>query len=593
LSHEMEQRPPSSPQVAWEEVNVPQAIRPRRQPDEVTRFRLLPHTSWLPVYEFRRDNLDFIVKFIESPANSVEEKLRFLGNVLQCGNKAIKIKALAIFRTVMAQLQREEASPIAMPLAGFLLPLFDDELSQLRESSISLFRDLMNMVVRNDKREMKNTVRRGLLPLFFRMSDQVQSVAKDKAISQDGALQGGTWYQLQLQLSRKTRPTLVYPEPQRNDLLIAKRLIDIGSGKCDYQALLAARNQNMQCLLQEVAQLRVQLISMRKAASEAASQVSVEMSDWALQNAVVAEGMAPPQRILFPPEKICMAWQHSQRAGAGLCNLGNTCFLNSVLQCLTYTPPLANHLLSGEHSQACSRTAQELFPEAVYEEIGHSPAWEKQAKFGHSGSSSEQSLTHLQPYPGYREEEDGLASAPGCICSLSPVPLSFQMFLFCLGGAQWMAMMMPGRFLTLGRTMPLDRELGKCPGCQRREQDPGMHPEVRGKLSAPGAWGAIPTATLVAAALRPKPPGKGEPAPGVSCGGTEGWEKELSVVRSRGEGDAQTPWGELQCPALLLEGGSLCSQRSARVPGAEGDTMSLSLGSMGYDDAEEISLAHL
>ncbi|KAK2511022.1 hypothetical protein Q9233_017274 [Columba guinea] len=98
--------------------------------------------------------------------------------VLQCGNKAIKIKALAIFRTVMAQVQREEASPIAVPLAGFLLPLFDDELSQLRESSISLFRHLMKMVVWKDKREMKNTVRRGLLPLFFRMSDQVQSVAK-------------------------------------------------------------------------------------------------------------------------------------------------------------------------------------------------------------------------------------------------------------------------------------------------------------------------------------------------------------------------------------------------------------------------------
>ena len=57
-----------------------------------------------------------------------------------------------------------------------------------------------------------------------------------------------------------------------------------------------------------------------------------------------------------------------------------------------------------------------------------------------------------------------------------------------------MAMMMPGRFLTLGRILPLVRETGKCPGPQRREQGPGMHLEVRSKDSAAGSWGAIPAA---------------------------------------------------------------------------------------------------
>ncbi|NXC04771.1 UBP42 hydrolase, partial [Orthonyx spaldingii] len=68
---------------------------------------------------------------------------------------------------------------------------------------------------------------------------------------------------------------------------------------------------------------------------------------------VISKGMTPPQRILFPPEKICMDWRQKRRPGAGLYNLGSTCYLNVVLQCLTYTPPLANYLLSRQHSRFC------------------------------------------------------------------------------------------------------------------------------------------------------------------------------------------------------------------------------------------------
>lgn len=65
------------------------------------------------------------------------------------------------------------------------------------------------------------------------------------------------------------------------------------------------------------------------------------------------DGVPAPQKVLFPTERLSLKWERVYRVGAGLHNLGNTCFLNSTLQCLTYTPPLASYLLSKEHTRNC------------------------------------------------------------------------------------------------------------------------------------------------------------------------------------------------------------------------------------------------
>lgn len=68
---------------------------------------------------------------------------------------------------------------------------------------------------------------------------------------------------------------------------------------------------------------------------------------------VKSDGIPKPKIVLFNPEKIRLEWQKCHRIGSGLINMGNTCFLNSTLQCLSYTPPLANYLLSHQHKEQC------------------------------------------------------------------------------------------------------------------------------------------------------------------------------------------------------------------------------------------------
>lgn len=91
------------------------------------------------------------------------------------------------------------------------------------------------------------------------------------------------------------------------------------------------------------------------------------------------DGLPTPRYVIYPADKLCLEWwpRRMQKIGAGLHNLGNTCFLNATLQCLSYTPPLVNHLLSDEHTDSCKQVGFCMMCELqvhirrCYENSGH------------------------------------------------------------------------------------------------------------------------------------------------------------------------------------------------------------------------------
>uniref|UniRef100_A0A8P0TM75 USP domain-containing protein n=1 Tax=Canis lupus familiaris TaxID=9615 RepID=A0A8P0TM75_CANLF len=56
-----------------------------------------------------------------------------------------------------------------------------------------------------------------------------------------------------------------------------------------------------------------------------------------------------PASAGLPPTKMPLSWKSLSQVGAGPQNMGDTCYVNATLQCLTYTEPLASYMLSQKH----------------------------------------------------------------------------------------------------------------------------------------------------------------------------------------------------------------------------------------------------
>ncbi|ORX58133.1 cysteine proteinase [Hesseltinella vesiculosa] len=70
--------------------------------------------------------------------------------------------------------------------------------------------------------------------------------------------------------------------------------------------------------------------------------------------AVPSKQLPLPKGPLFDRSKILTRWRQPRTIGPGLMNGQNTCFLNSVLECLTYTPSLAQFFLYEGHRRQCT-----------------------------------------------------------------------------------------------------------------------------------------------------------------------------------------------------------------------------------------------
>ncbi|XP_005055972.1 PREDICTED: uncharacterized protein LOC101811860 [Ficedula albicollis] len=158
-------RAPSSGQIDLEELGDKHNVWSERgHPDVVTAFLML----------------EVLVGLSERAemAKEIEAFLPSLMKILEVGSEDEKLKIVVVFRNVLGQLKKSKASSMAVALVGKILPLSDSECGRLRELSLWLLRDLLRSVVSRDERSMRREMQRALIPLLFRLNDQLPSVAK-------------------------------------------------------------------------------------------------------------------------------------------------------------------------------------------------------------------------------------------------------------------------------------------------------------------------------------------------------------------------------------------------------------------------------
>ncbi|XP_027556868.1 uncharacterized protein LOC113976144 [Neopelma chrysocephalum] len=157
-------------------------------PTNTELAELLRESQKCPKLEFLSLALSGLRTTLESP--EMARRLRFLlpdiVELLQHTDKVIRLKALRVLHTMVHHVRRNDASRMAVRLLQQLLPLFNDECTEVREYSIFLFKQLVEAAVCWDVWRMKRKAQKGVMPLLLHMteiSDSVAQVSREALLS--------------------------------------------------------------------------------------------------------------------------------------------------------------------------------------------------------------------------------------------------------------------------------------------------------------------------------------------------------------------------------------------------------------------------
>ncbi|CAM5130223.1 unnamed protein product [Natator depressus] len=138
-----------------------------------------------------------------SAIGKLQRQLPVVVERLHEAHRDIISNAIAVLRDILAGMDRQSASPMAVQVAEKLLPFFHDESSKLRVLSIALFKHLLELVRGPSRRKMKEHVIRSLVPLLLLLHDERPNVSQVCWDTLRSALEFLRWSQLGTLIQKK------------------------------------------------------------------------------------------------------------------------------------------------------------------------------------------------------------------------------------------------------------------------------------------------------------------------------------------------------------------------------------------------------